>query len=172
MIANIVNAINRLTKAIQEVSIVSYFYNGIFADIFVEDGITAQAIPTGAIYTKLTGFTNDGIAENVTPDFANNKITLTKKGRYLVNNSFSAGSGTNNVTFKYVAFLNGVEQDQIHAHRKYSVAGDLGSSSMCGIINVDTVPIDIDIRTRHDNAGSINLTPTYANLCVVYLGEI
>lgn len=144
---------------------------GNFAEIYVADGSTAQAIPTGATYTKLTGFATDGQSAGCTANVANDKIVVTKTGRYLVNASINASSGTNNVTFKYAVFLNNAEQNACHCHRKYSVAGDYGSSSITGIIDVTTANLDVDLRARHDDGGSVDLTPTYMTLNVLYIGE-
>jgi len=102
---------------------------------------------------------------------ANDKITFTKTGIYRVDGQASMDSGTNNVTFKVAAFLNGVEQDQVHFQRKMSVASDIGSGSFTGFIDVTTVGWDLDMRARHDNGGSVNLTIEYGNLNVSYVGE-
>jgi len=141
-----------------------------YADIHVHDNATAQSIPNGTTYTKITATAENGEYYGATPDAANDKITITKAGKYLVNCSINAGSGTNNITFKFAAFLGGAEMHQVHAHRKYAVADDLGSCSMTGIIDVASVPADLDIRARHDGVSAVNLTVTYANLNAVYLG--
>jgi len=39
---------------------------GVYGEIHVADGSTAQSIPTGLTYTKLTGFTDNGLSNNVT----------------------------------------------------------------------------------------------------------
>lgn len=143
-----------------------------FAEIHLHDGVTSQAIATGTTYTLFTEFTNNGVSGNCTPDVTNNKITITKRGVYKVDGSFSFFSGTNSVTFKLAPFLGGVEQDQIHFERKVSVASDKGSASITGLINVESVPVDIDIRIRHDNGSSVDFTASYANLNVSFMGII
>lgn len=144
---------------------------GTFAEIHCHDNSTAQTIPTGATYTKVTAFDNDGFSSNCTPDSANDKITITKTGIYRVEGAFSFASGTNNVEVFGSAFLDGVEQDQIHWTRKVGTAGDVGNANFSGFIDVTTAPLDLDFRVRHDQAGSVNLTFSYANLNVSYLGE-
>ena len=144
---------------------------GTLADIHVHDNATAQSIPAGATYAKSTVFADNGFSKNCTADAANDKITFTKTGLYKVDGSFSFASGTNNVTFFGSVFLNGVEQDQIHWTRKVATAGDVGSASFTGFIDVTTVGWDLDFRIRHDQVGAINLTISYANLNVSYLGE-
>jgi len=54
---------------------------GAFGDIHVHDaGAGAQSIATGATYTKLTCFTDNGASVGVTADATNDKITLTRTG--------------------------------------------------------------------------------------------
>lgn len=147
-------------------------YDGTFAEIHVHDGVTAQSIPTGATYTKLISFNNNGESANCTPDQANGKITITKTGRYLINHSWSGLSDTSNTVFWGTVFLDGVEQDQMHWKRKFGIASDVGSCSATGIILVTSAPLDLDFRVRHDDGGSIDLTTEYANLNINFVGDL
>ena len=144
---------------------------GAFAEIYVADGSTAQSIATGATYTKLDGFATDGVQRNATAASATDKITITNTGIYKVTASINGSSGGANITFKYSVFLNGVEQDQCHSHRKYAGAGDNGSSAITCFIDSTTADWDIDLRARHDDGGAVNFTPTYMTLDLNYLGE-
>lgn len=146
-------------------------YDGAFADIYVADASTAQSIPTGTTYTKMTGFTTNGESENATADAANDKITLTKTGYYFVSVSLSADSGTNNVLFYFACFLGGVEQNQVHATRFFNTASEIGSCSLSGIIKVTTADTDLDLRARHDNGSAVDITPEYVNMCATYIGK-
>lgn len=143
---------------------------GTFAEIYVDNGSTAQTIPTGAAYTKLTGFATNGQSNNCTADAANDKITITKTGRYFVICSIGASSDTV-ATFKFAAFLNGVEQGNVHTHRKYANANDVGACTLSGIVDVTTASWDLDVRAAHDDGGNVDFTPTYMNLTITYLGE-
>lgn len=148
-----------------------FIEQGIYADICVHDNTTSQSIPTGTTYTKITQFTQNNLSSNCTADYSNNKITITKTGIYKVSGSFSFASGTANVNILGAAFLGGTEQDCIHFRRKISTANDEGSASFTGFIDVTTANTDLDFRVRHDNGASVNITFTYANLNVEYLGE-
>lgn len=141
-----------------------------YAGIYVADGAVSQSIPTGTTYTKITAFTTDGLSNNCTADSANDKITITKTGRYRVscNISFSDGS---NITWRIAGFLGGVEQPQLHLHRKMGTGGDVGAASFSGFIDVTAVSTDLDLRARHDSGTSENLTVSYSNLNVEYIGE-
>jgi len=141
-----------------------------YGEIYVHNNGVAQSIATGAAYTKSTAWTTDGQERNCTNDAANDKITLTETGIYKVSCNASAKSGTANINLLGAIFLNAVEQDQIHFRRKISTANDEGSMAMNGFIDVTTAPWDLDLRLRHDNAGAVNITITYANMNVIYLG--
>jgi len=144
---------------------------GIYAGIYVDDGSTAQSIANGTTYTKSTAFTTNGNAANCTADAANDKITITKTGKYMVMGTCSFTSGTNSVVWRSAAFLGGVEQGNIHWARKVGTGSDVGSASFMGTINVTSVPVDLDVRFRQDQAGAINITVVYSNITVNYIGE-
>lgn len=143
----------------------------IFGGIYVAGASTAQAITTGATYTKVTAFTNNDLAKNVTPDAANDKITVTVDGIYQVILSNSLASGTPNINFFGSVFLDGAEQDQCHWTRKVGSAGDIGASTLSGKISVTAAPMDLDFRVRHDDGSDVNLTISYANLSVNFIGK-
>lgn len=144
---------------------------GTFAEIHTHDASTAQAIATGATYTKLTAFTNNGFSANCTADYANDKITITKAGIYKVNATVSFSGESVSVIWFLSPFLDGTEQDMIHASRKIGTGGDVGNISMSGFIDVASVPVDLDLRARHDQGGNENLTISYANLNCEYIGD-
>lgn len=143
-----------------------------FAEIHAHDVAVAQSIPTGTTYTKVTAFDNNGYYFNCTPDHTNDKITFLKPGIYKINGSFNFSDGTNNVTWRGTVFLNNVEQDNVHFVRKIATAGDVGSASFTGFVNVSTAGHDLDFRVRHDNGGSINVTFVYLNLNVEFVKPI
>lgn len=140
-----------------------------YAEIYVTDGVAAQSIAAGVTYVKSTGFTTNGQSANCTADATNDKITITKTGKYRVYGHFSF-TGDSNSTFRGAAFLNGVEQDDVHWIRKIA-ANDAGSASGSGIISITSVPVDLDFRIRHDQVGAVSITPVYANLGVIRLGS-
>lgn len=164
---------NGETKKIQQSNLSFLPLAGIFGGIHVHDNAIAQSIGAGAAYTKVTSFSDnsDGYS-NVAPDAANDKITLNTTGYYLVNCSLNFSAGTANTIWWATVFIDGVEYNQIHVHRKISTANDVGSASMSGPLQVLATPVDIDVRFRHDNIAAVNLTVTYANFSVAYLGSL
>jgi len=147
---------------------------GIYAEIHVHDASTAQSIATGVTYTKLTLFTDNGLSSNCTADVANDKIIVTHPGIYQVQCHLSLTAASNNVIFKSAPFVDGVEQDCTHWERKIALGGDVGAMGFSGLISaaVADVPIDVDVRIRHDQGGAEDITVTYANFNIIYIGEI
>jgi hypothetical protein len=166
-----INNVSQVNIDSTKASFVGYInQTGIFAEIYVADASAQQLIPTGVTYTKSTAFTTDGQSSNCTADAANDKITITQTGRYRVSGSCSAVSGTANVIWRGAAFLNGVEQSQVHWKRKMATNTDAADMSFTGFIDVTSVPWDLDLRLRHDNGAGVNFTIEYANLNVEYVG--
>lgn len=147
-----------------------YGVPAIFGGIHVDSGSTAQSITTGSVYTKITAFTDNDLSKNMTPDADNDKITITVDGVYQIILSTSIASGTANITFFGSVFLESVEQGQCHWTRKVGSAGDIGAATLNGNVTVTAAPMDIDFRVRHDGVGDVDLTISYANLSVNFLG--
>lgn len=143
---------------------------GIFAEIYVADGSTAQTVGTGTTYTKLTAFTTDGEEVNCTADSVNDKITITKAGKYRVEGSFSFYGDTSGATWRGALFYDGTEVSKIHWTRKIGASGDIGNAGFTGILT-SVANKDIDVRVRHDGVGDETITIEYANLNISYLGE-
>ena len=146
--------------------------SGAFAEIYASENATGQSIPNGSSYTKITQFDQNGLSSNCTPDQLNNKITITKAGRYKVTGSFSFFCDANGDRHIGAAFLNGVEQSNLEFRRKIANGADIGSTSFSGFIEVSTTSIDLDFRVRHDDVSPITVTFEYINLNVECIGEI
>ena len=84
---------------------------------------------------------------SVTPDFTNGRITINKKGTYVLILSLSF-KGTNERDYDISLFRNGLESDTIKISRFYGpnlITGDLGCG---GLITIDTIPEVIDLRAK------------------------
>lgn len=141
-----------------------------FASIYVNDNSTAQEIATGATYVKLTCFASNGDSAIITPDAANDKITITVAGKYLIQGFFSLSGQSSTVEWWGAAFVDGVEQAPIHWNRIISAGGDVGNVSCGNVITIASAPVDIDFRVRHDDVSAQNLTVTYAALVARFVG--
>lgn len=143
---------------------VAKYYEHEYGSIYVEAGATAQAIPTGATYTKSTAFTTNGATSPASiADATNDKLVL-RRGTWAINGTFSFSTDTNAVNVIGAAFLDGVEVDSIHFQRKIGTGSDVGSASFTGFVMVDQETEDLDFRLRHDDAGSVDVTIVYGNL--------
>jgi hypothetical protein len=137
---------------------------GVYAEIYANNGATPQTIATGASYVKCTGFTDNGVSNGATADVANDKIIITKVGDYKIECSVSFTGAANLVNWFGSVFVDDVEQDQIHFQRKLGTGGDFGSTQFGGMITVASVPMDVDLRFRHDKGSDDDITIKYANL--------
>ena len=130
------------------------------------EGATAQSIPTGATYTKITAFTTALLgADGCDPDPANDQITVEDAGVYVVGFTRAYHADTANVIWHVAVFVNGVLAPQsVVSIKTASTAtpfyADLDVPVVCAA--GDT----IDIRLRHDNGGSVNITYEHATLYV------
>lgn len=145
-------------------------YTGTYAEIYVADNASAQSIPTGATYTKVTAFATNGQSSNATADQANDKITLTKAGKYLVNGMIDVQAATANTRLDLAVFAGGTIQNNIKSYVEFPNANVDQEIVVSGIISV-SANTDIDLRVKHDDAGSVNITVENANLTITYLGE-
>ena len=143
---------------------------GVYAEIYVHEGVTPQTIANGAGYTKCTGFASDGVSSGATADSANDKLTITQLGTYKVECSVSfTGTGTN-VNWFGAIFVDGVEQDKIHFERKIGAGGDFGSTQFGGCVTVSSAPVDVDLRFRHSDGTDKDVTVRYANMNINRIG--
>lgn len=141
-----------------------------FAGIYAHDSTDTINVDSDDADTIVDQWSVNVPSNNCTPDQASNKITFTKTGKYFV--AFSAavflnGGATVQVTFH--AFLGGVLQPCLHAHRTISTTNK-GSLSFSSFIDVTSVPLDIDVRANIDSATARSLTVEDAQLNVIQVG--
>lgn len=142
-----------------------------YATIYVAANTTAAAVPTGSTYTKLsTAGAALGAYRNCTPSIANSNITIGKAGKYLIICAFSSKLGTTDVLWDTAVFINDVEEPSLHMRRRFSTLGYTFNVAVSGITPTSLEVGDIiDIRVKHNNASSVNITNEYANISVVYV---
>jgi len=144
--------------------------SGAFAEIYTDNNTTAQTIPTGTAFTKITQFTANGLSKNATSDYTNNKLTITRTGIYKVNGSFSFYISRNGVCCCMQAFLNGNAVTGCHFVSYLATSNAIQTAFFTGLINATSTPWDLDVRARHDNGASVDFTVQFANLNILYLG--
>lgn len=122
-----------------------------YAQLYTHDGAGSQTVST--TYDKVTQWGNNGLANGLTPDAVNNKITLPTTGNYYVvcNMSFT---GTQNTTVTAAIFLNDVEQTQGEFQRKLS-NNDIGAGGFSCVIDSESNNLDLDVRVKFDSASNV-----------------
>jgi hypothetical protein len=102
-------------------------------------------------WTKITGsFQGNGASsDHITPDFANDRITVSINGTYFVG-LFPSFSGTNNSIIEGAAYVDGVRQETARFRRKLGVGGDVGSAAALGTFTVTGSPVNIEFYARSD----------------------
>lgn len=136
-----------------------------FACIYMTgEGTTAQSIPSGAGWTKITPF-NANMAGNIgsTPDQANDRITVNRAGIYMVGFTRAYSVGTANVVWHVGIGVNGTVQDQ-------SVLSVKTASTATQTYADLDVPVScpagaqIEVYVKHDQGSAVNLTYEHATL--------
>jgi hypothetical protein len=117
------------------------------ASIYTTGGSGSQTPGTG--YVKCTQFDSNGVSFEGTPDAANDKITLTKTGLYLVLSFGSFGVGaTSGFDAFFRVYWNSVAQTQITAR----VAETVGTWACGGLVDVTSASTDLELHIRTDVA--------------------
>lgn len=105
---------------------------GVYGGIIIEGGSTAQAFATG-VAEIMTEWTGNDIANGVTPDEANNKITIDNDGVYMVTFCCSF-AGNNPIVNEFELRKNGAVTG-IKCQRK-TTSTDIGSCSFARPISL------------------------------------
>lgn len=115
-----------------------------FGEIYTSTGTITDVIGTSSV--KITGAyqTNGLSSDNITPDQANDRITINSVGTYFVafQTSFSGSAST---TYTLQVYLDSVMQPQIRTLRRLNASGDVGSCSGLGLISVTGTSMDVEL---------------------------
>lgn len=143
----------------------TYIYGGIYS--ITTDAIAISAIGTTA--KKLAAFSHNSPYNEVTPEYANDQITILTDGDYFV--TFSIAFETNAVVdagrYKFRVRVNGVES-VIGTQRDMSGSSDAGSTGASGILSLSTNDV-LTIYVESDDAGSDNIDIDNAALNILLL---
>lgn len=135
--------------------------------IYLHSGVTPQVIAVGGTLEKFTGFTTDGDAHGLAADAANDKITITRTGIYVVHFDCTY-DGTNNTIATFRAKWNGVEQNHLMWSQKIP-GGDVSAGTFAGLLSATVAAQDLEIWfTLTSNGHSV--TAQHASLTVFRIG--
>lgn len=137
------------------------------AVVFSENNTTPTEIPTGDVYTKYV-FAGSELGEfkNVGIDLINTQSVILKKGKYLIECSFSSFIDKNNVVFDTVVLVNDLPISNLHIRRLFIGVGGTSNGNMSGLVDLergDTVAIGV----KHNNAGNVNITTEFSSLLIL-----
>ena len=132
--------------------------------IYVNNNVTAQSIPTGAVWTKLTfpGAVT-GFSKHIEINPTTRDVIIQKKGRYYFTFNFSSLASVNNIILETVLLKNDVEIASMHMKRQFSGLAIVSHGTLPGAIDLNKGDV-MRVAVRHDNAASVNLTVQYGNL--------
>lgn len=134
------------------------------AMIYFNNNTTAQSIPTGTDYTKLT-FPNAviGFYKHVTIVPATREVIIQKKGRYFFTFNFTSVSSVGNVILETVLLKNDVEVPSMHMKRQFSGLAVISHATLTGAVDLEKGDV-LRIGVRHNNGSPIDLTIQYGNV--------
>ena len=121
---------------------------GTYGMIYTQNGSTPQT-GIGGTPELLTGFATDGLASGTTPSAADDKITVSKAGVYLVLAQISF-SGTVTTEFNLHIHKTGTTTN-FGTHRVLGTGGDVGSCSTMGIVSL-AAGDDVSIYVNSDGS--------------------
>lgn len=107
-----------------------------------------------------------GEFKNITPDIENERSIIQKRGRYLINCTFSSYVDTTNVNLDSCVLVNGIEETGLHIKRYFIGVSYISSATISGTIDLDKDDI-VEIGVKHDKAGSVDITTEYASLSII-----
>jgi len=146
------------------------------AQIDITESTTTQTIANGTTWTTLdlADGHNHFEAGDVTPDYDDDKITIEATGTYLITLEMSFESGTDDLTWKFNALLDGVKG---HAGCFQKLDNGWGTAdkysiSCSSIYEIATAPADITIGVMHDLGSSVTIIPYRCMLRAEYKGEL
>lgn len=149
-----------------------------FAGIGLDSGVTAQTVTNGSTPVAVTTFNTaqgfNDISNDATANKVNNRIELTRTGRYKVDWSLSVSAGTNNAQVYGAVIVGGTAVASGRAGTKLDTSGEthfLGGTAIIDVASVAGTDGHVQLGYWHGHGGSVDLTARFAGLAVVRLGD-
>ena len=141
-----------------------------FAEIYARDNTTTTS--TSTTKAQILIFDTNGQSNNMTPDHAQDHITVVKAGKYKIDTSISIknSSGAAHVISVEMWKNNGnTVFNNIHAGRTFSTGSDVGNMTMSGIVDLaanDT----IEMWITSDSASARTVTVEDVDFSAIQIG--
>lgn len=148
-----------------------------FAGIGVDNGVTQEVVLNSTVqavtaFSTAAGFnepSNDCVSNRV-----NNRVEITRTGRYKVDWSLTISADTNNVQLYGGVMVGGSLVASGQAGTKLASTSDrhfLGGTAIIEVGSTAGTAGHVQMAVWHAHGGTINLTPSFAGLIVVRLGD-
>ena len=141
-----------------------------FGEIYARDNTTTTS--TSTTKTQILIFDTDGVSNNMTPDHAQDHITVVKAGMYKIDASISIknSSGSAHVISVEMYKNNGTGVfNNIHAGRTLGTGTDVGNLTMSGIGDL-AVDDTIEFWITSDSGAARTVTVEDINFCALQIG--
>lgn len=148
-----------------------------FAGIGLDAGVDTQSVPNSTTTALVAFGAGDGFNElsnDAVSNKTDNRVEITRTGRYKVDWSLSVSVGSNNVQL-YAGILKGgtlIASGQ--ASTKLATASDvhfMGGTAVIDVASVAGTDGHLKMAVWHSHGGSVNVTPVYAGMIAVRLGD-
>ena len=144
-----------------------------YAEIYAIDTLLDIAIPEQDTWYKITAFNTNGEFNDSIPDHANDHITVSETGKYIVSLAISSHSHQSN-NYKYMVTTNNGTHDceNLTVTRTLPVAGAVGSATAKGICPF-TVNDTVEVWALRTDGGAVlkTLTVDHINLNLILIGQ-
>ncbi len=141
-----------------------------FAEIYARDNTTTTS--TSTTKAQILIFDTNGESNNMTPDHAQDHITVVKAGKYKIDASISIknSSGAAHVISLEMYKNNGTGVfNNIHAGRTLGTSTDVGNLTMSGLVDL-AVNDTIEFWITSDSASARTVTVEDIDFCAIQIG--
>lgn len=144
-----------------------------FGEIGVYNNVGQTAIAGAGTKVQYDSFNTDGVSNNITPDEANEQLTIDHAGIYQVTLSIHAsGVAGGAVLFSFDIYKNngGTHLTNLHAHRNFAAGvSDIASISISGLVSLSASD-DLELWVTNET-NTDNITLNDVTLSVIQVGN-
>lgn len=135
---------------------------GGYGEMYIHDNAIQQTLTDQDVYYKIVDSWLAGENNGFTIDTANAQIICGVSGTYVVNVEIDY-NGSNNDSYMFAVFVNGVQHNSLMAHTDARQLSQTISCPISGIMPLSRNDI-LDVRARCSSSGGTNITVVHCNL--------
>ncbi|MFC1768114.1 hypothetical protein ACFLZ2_06215, partial [Candidatus Margulisiibacteriota bacterium] len=138
-----------------------------YGEIYVSNNSGAQGLATQNMWYQVTSFESTGQSNNTTPSAANDDITVSQSGIYMINASIAfSGTPIQEIEFEIQKNNGATPLANLYTSRKLGANGDVGAVSISGLANLSATDT-VELWIRNVTAGGNSITIEDANMTLV-----